>query len=174
MSYRDSRYVIAHEIGGSAAERAAKAIAEAARAYHNAYTLILNINTQDQRGRCAFLLRLKAGAGLPWPARSAGGRSTGPSYDSASPLYRDRQEAHAVQGSSNAGRFRHPASRDTCTSLCGAGAGRGARPIAVPFGILPLKGTRTSLCIGPCRHPASRDTRTSLCIAGGASAVTAG
>ncbi len=79
MSYRDSRYVIAHEIGGSAAERAAKAIAEAARAYHNAYTLILNINTQDQRGRCAFLLRLKAGAGLPWPARSAGGRSSGPS-----------------------------------------------------------------------------------------------
>src|SRR5713226_8520917 len=43
--------------------------------------------------RCAFLLRLKARAGLPWPARSAGGRSTGPSSDSASPLYRDRQEA---------------------------------------------------------------------------------
>jgi len=29
--------------------------------------------------RCAVLLRLKAGAGLPWPARSAGGRSSGPS-----------------------------------------------------------------------------------------------
>ena len=43
--------------------------------------------------RCAFLLRLKARAGLPWPARSAGGRSTGPSSNSASPLYRDGQEA---------------------------------------------------------------------------------
>src|SRR5712692_9830300 len=43
--------------------------------------------------RCAFLLRAQARAGLPWPARSAGGRSTGPSSDSASPLYRDGQEA---------------------------------------------------------------------------------
>jgi len=43
--------------------------------------------------RCAFLLRLKARAGLPWPARSAGGRSTGPSSNSASSLYRDGQEA---------------------------------------------------------------------------------
>ncbi|HLQ24440.1 MAG TPA: CDP-6-deoxy-delta-3,4-glucoseen reductase [Acidiferrobacterales bacterium] len=52
-----------------------------------------------------------------------------------------------VQGSTNAGRFRHPASRDTCTSLCVAGAGMpGAAPecpiilMAGGTGFAPIKG----------------------------------